>query len=151
MELNQAYCTLVGYPREERIGRSVLDLGLWADPLERDAVVGSVRSGARVRDIAARIRGRSGEVREILMSAKLIEFIDEPCVLMIGNDITERKQAEDKITRQVAELPRWHDVTLDREERMIELKREVNELLVGTGQPARYSRLGESAAGADKP
>jgi PAS domain S-box-containing protein len=56
----------------------------------------------------------------------------------IDRDITERKQAEAKITDQLDELQRWNDVMQGREERMIELKKEVNELLARTGEPPRY-------------
>jgi PAS domain S-box-containing protein len=58
--------------------------------------------------------------------------------LGIDRDITERKQAEEKITNQLDELQRWNDVMQGREERMIVLKREVNEQLARTGEPPRY-------------
>lgn len=53
-------------------------------------------------------------------------------------DITDRRRAEETLAEQVAELRRWHDVTLDRENRIIELKREVNNLLAAAGQPPAY-------------
>lgn len=53
-------------------------------------------------------------------------------------DITQRKRAESKLVEQVDELRRWHDATLGREMRTLELKREVNEMLGQAGQPPRY-------------
>ena len=53
-------------------------------------------------------------------------------------DITERRQAEDEINNQLAELQRWHNATLGRESRILDLKREVNELLAQDGKPPRY-------------
>jgi PAS domain S-box-containing protein len=53
-------------------------------------------------------------------------------------DITARKQAEAKIQHQLEELQRWQIVTLGREDRNMELKKEVNELLLSLGQPIRY-------------
>lgn len=53
-------------------------------------------------------------------------------------DITERKKAEEQINMQMQELRRWYDVTLDREGRVLELKREVNELLKMHGEALRY-------------
>lgn len=53
--------------------------------------------------------------------------------------ITERKQAEAKLQEQLAELSRWHQASLGREDRILELKREVNDLLAQAGQPARYA------------
>ncbi len=54
-------------------------------------------------------------------------------------DITERKLAEDEIRTQLEELKRWHDVMLDREDRIQELKREVNDLCRRAGENPRYS------------
>lgn len=53
-------------------------------------------------------------------------------------DVTERKQAEAQVAGQLEELRRWHKATLNREGRILELKREVNELLRETGRPLRY-------------
>jgi len=53
-------------------------------------------------------------------------------------NITARKQAEEKINNQLRELQRWRDATLGREDRVIALKKEVNELLQAAGQPPRY-------------
>jgi len=53
-------------------------------------------------------------------------------------DITVRKQAEAKLDDQLRELRRWHEATLGREGRVLELKRQVNELLAKAGQPIRY-------------
>ena len=51
----------------------------------------------------------------------------------------ERKRAESQLNEQIAELQRWHNATLGRETRILDLKREVNELLGKTSQPPRYS------------
>ena len=53
-------------------------------------------------------------------------------------DITDRKRAEIKLNEQLDELRRWHEITLGRETRILDLKREVNELLAKIGQPPRY-------------
>jgi PAS domain S-box-containing protein len=53
-------------------------------------------------------------------------------------DITERKRVEADLAAQLEELRRWYVVTLGREERVLELKHEVNALLGEVGQPPRY-------------
>jgi PAS domain S-box-containing protein len=57
-------------------------------------------------------------------------------------DITERRRVEERLTEQLSELNRWHDVTMGRERRILELKREVNDLLARAGEPARYASAG---------
>ena len=70
---------------------------------------------------------------------------NEDYVTFYGRDITLRKRAENEIQRHLKELQikneellRFNRVAVDRELRMIELKKEINELYVRTGQPAKY-------------
>lgn len=60
-------------------------------------------------------------------------------IVIFTEDITARKQADQKIREQLDELLRWQEVMLNREERVQALKAEVNELLSQQSQPARYS------------
>lgn len=54
-------------------------------------------------------------------------------------DITERKKTESLLLEQLDELHRWQQAMLGREDRIISMKQEVNELLVRSGQPPRYA------------
>lgn len=60
-------------------------------------------------------------------------------VMSLGEDITERKRSEEQVRQQLGELKRWHAVTLNREERVQELKRQVNQLLARLGESPRYA------------
>jgi len=59
-------------------------------------------------------------------------------VVSFGRDITDRKQAERALDEKMNELLRFHDLTVDRELTMIELKKEVNSLLRKTGNNEKY-------------
>lgn len=52
-----------------------------------------------------------------------------------------RREAEARMAEQLKELQRWHAATMGREGRVLELKREVNELLRETGRPIRYASV----------
>jgi CheY-like chemotaxis protein len=63
----------------------------------------------------------------------------------LERDVAARREAEARMAEQLEELRRWHAATVGRENRVLELKREVNELLEKAGQPLRYpSALGEA-------
>ena len=49
-------------------------------------------------------------------------------ILVRTEDITERKQAEEELKKRVDELERFHDLTVDRELKMVELKEEIEAL-----------------------
>jgi PAS domain S-box-containing protein len=68
----------------------------------------------------------------------------------IQRDVTALRITEEKIKRQLDELQRWQLVTLGREDRNRELKREVNELLVRLGETIRYPSQENSSSGEKK-
>ncbi|HOT45807.1 MAG TPA: response regulator [Spirochaetota bacterium] len=53
-------------------------------------------------------------------------------------EIGARKQTEEELKGKLKELQQWYAATLDREDRVIELKKEVNDLLRKAGLPAKY-------------
>jgi chemotaxis methyl-accepting protein methylase len=53
-------------------------------------------------------------------------------------DITERKRAEQELLERTEELTRFNQAMIGREERMIELKKEINELCLRLNEPPRY-------------
>jgi len=57
-------------------------------------------------------------------------------------DITERKLAEDMLKNKIDELERFQRLTVGRELTMIELKKEVNELLLQSGREEKYRLTG---------
>jgi PAS domain S-box-containing protein len=55
-------------------------------------------------------------------------------VFVLSLDITERKLAEEQLKKKLAELERYYNVTMGREDRVIELKREIKELKKRLGE-----------------
>lgn len=77
---------------------------------------------------------------------ELREVAERSQRVMLGM-LEEQRRTEAKLTEQLDELRRWHEATLGREARVLELKREVNELLVRAGKIPRYhSAAGEEPA-----
>lgn len=56
----------------------------------------------------------------------------------LNKEITERKQAEEKLHKTFYDLERFNRLAVGREQQMIELKREINDLLRSTGHPEKY-------------
>jgi hypothetical protein len=77
---------------------------------------------------------KDGSIRHVRISFSSIGGKN----IVTFEDFTERKQAEAKLVEQVGELRQWHDATLGREMRVLDLKHEVNELLAQAGQSPRY-------------
>lgn len=82
---------------------------------------------------------RSGTMDlKVLITPRGLEGKGPGGYLVHVQDITDRKRAEAQLAEQLDELRRWQNVMLDREDRVQELKREVNDLCRRTGEPPRY-------------
>ncbi len=96
VDVNEAFLRGTGYRREEVIGRTAEELGVWADPDERREMVKRLLEEGMVRNMEVRFRMKSGQSRYVLWSAEPIDFGGEKCLIGIGDDITERKRAEEE-------------------------------------------------------
>ena len=91
----------------------------------------------------------NGEPHEVVREVRIGNVIFEQylypvpksdLIRLYMRDITKRKLAEARLAEQFEELRRFNAVMIDREMRIREVKREVNELLESLGQPPRYPR-----------
>jgi len=68
-----------------------------------------------------------------------VEFDGRLHLLGAFRETGERREREELLRAQVDELKRWQSLNLGREDRVLELKREVNELLALSQHPPRYA------------
>lgn len=94
LEVNDTFERLSGYRREEVVGRTALELRIWADPEDALHLRQMLQQHGKVRNIEYRFRMKSGDVGVFLVSAELIDFEGETCILATTNDISDRKRAE---------------------------------------------------------
>ena len=95
--VNDGFSRLTGYTREEVIGRTTLELGLWADPLERATVLREILEQGYLHNQEGLLRTKSGEIRSLMVSVDSIQLGSTPCLIYLAHDITERKRAEEAL------------------------------------------------------
>jgi PAS domain S-box-containing protein len=93
-DANDAFLSTSGYTREEILGRTPLELGLWVDPAQRDEGIRQLKAGRTVRSMECRFRVKGGEERMTVLSADIVMFDGEACILSALTDITDRTRAE---------------------------------------------------------
>jgi len=101
---NDAFVNWLGYPREEVIGRSSAEFGMWENLEEREAALNDMRTVGSIRQREVRWRNRRGESLTILLSAESIKLNDTPHILSFGQDITQRKRAEEELRASEARV-----------------------------------------------
>ncbi len=94
IDVNESFLRLTGYRREELIGETATRLNIWVQPADRLSITEHLPKNGSIRGLESRFRTKSGEIREALASAELIDLDGEPCILCLVHDITERKLAE---------------------------------------------------------
>ena len=104
IDINEGFTKIMGYTRDEVIGKSSLELNIWEDPDERKRLVDGLNAAGYVENMEASFVGKDGNVKVGLMSARILDANEETIILSITRDITDRKLAEadhQKLERQI--------------------------------------------------
>ena len=132
---------LFGYRREELIGQPVEILvpdqfRAHHAELRADFVAHPI---ARAMGAGRDLFGRRKDGSEFPVAIGLNPIATEQgLVLSSIVDLSERKRADDRLQQQMGELEQFNRLAVGREQRMIELKRQVNELSQELGKPKPY-------------
>jgi PAS domain S-box-containing protein len=135
---NQECLSLTGYTREELIGQK------WTKYVENESLEKMIKNhNLRRMDPAmapkkyeVKLLNKKGEIRHALLDIGLVKVTGQSIVSII--DITDRIVAEQALMAKADELERFNRLMLGREIKMIELKREINELLKKSGKNEKY-------------
>ena len=103
VDVNDMWCQVFGYTREQALGRTSVELGI-TNERARQQVMATLKVTGLIRDIEARITTHSGEERDMLYSMEMLEINGEPHSLATLVDITERKRAEEALREREARL-----------------------------------------------
>ncbi len=138
LEVNDSFCRVSGYSREETVGRTAIELG-WIGKNERGQMMQTMQQDGAVNGIELSLKCKDGSNIIGRYWGVIIHTEQGDKLLSAAEDITERKKIETRLHEQLDELQRWQQTMLGREGRIISIKQEVNELLAQSGQPPRYA------------
>jgi PAS domain S-box-containing protein len=102
IEVNDAYCRMVGYRQDELIGRSTTELNLWVDPADRSAMQEDLRRDGIISGREVAYLTRSGEVRYLRATVQLTEYHGVRCLFSSATDITEIRHTQDRLAASEA-------------------------------------------------
>lgn len=94
ISINKGFTKISGYTEEEVIGKTSLELNIWADTADRDKLVKKLLEEGYVENLETFFLMKNGSLRNGIMSASIIDLEGIPHILSITRDITDRRYAE---------------------------------------------------------
>jgi PAS domain S-box-containing protein len=105
LEVNNSFVDLLEYPRDEIIGRTTEELGLWKSSSdERRHLIQTLEQTGKIQGLELQLVSRSGKQIFSLVSCELIDLDGRRCLLTVAKDINDRKQLEIALQASEAKL-----------------------------------------------
>ena len=102
-EVNDSFLKLIGYRRDEVVGRTADDLRLLIENKKRDEALRNLRRGEAdaVIEHEAELQTKTGERRTVLSEGRVILFEGDLHLIDTYVDITDRKRAENELSQAI--------------------------------------------------
>ncbi|MBM3106846.1 PAS domain S-box protein [Pseudomonas sp. V1] len=97
LEVNDGFCRLTGYSTHEVIGRSVYDIGIWADEKQRAVLIAEFMEKGRVHHREMLGRHKGGDILTVEVSIEPITLNETQCLLLTARDVSQLKNAQAQI------------------------------------------------------
>jgi PAS domain S-box-containing protein len=97
LDINEGFALTFGWSRDQLIGISSRDIGIWRDSADRQRMVEALARDGSCRNLEFEFLTRDGRPVSALVSATTITIKGEPCLLSVTRDISDRKRSEQSL------------------------------------------------------
>ncbi|WP_210410872.1 PAS domain S-box protein [Leptospira sarikeiensis] len=109
-EINEAYCDLIGYTREEIIGKTSFELGIWKTPLDRAKIRKELEEVGWSKNIEATINRSDETERHVISGNRVFKIGDKMMLLALLIDVTDKKKVEKERDQYLIQLEESKDL-----------------------------------------
>ncbi len=97
VDINESYLKLVGYTKDELIGKTTTEIDFFTDSEDREKFVSELMEEGKLRDYETQMFSRVKGIRRFSLSAEIIELQGEKCIIWAGYDVTDQIRLEKEI------------------------------------------------------
>ncbi len=112
LDVNAAFLETTGWRRDELIGRTALDIKLWMAPQDRAHMLARLQSEAELSGADWCLRTKTGEIRDVLGSIEVVSLGGEDCIVVVAQDITDRKRTDAQMLKLSSALEQTADAVM---------------------------------------
>ncbi|MCB2191669.1 MAG: PAS domain S-box protein [Deltaproteobacteria bacterium] len=94
LEVNDSFLATMGYERDEVLGRSDEQIGLWADPTDRERFWRELERNNECLGLSASFLAKDGREIPVVVSGRRVTVDGQAAAVSIARDVTESKQAQ---------------------------------------------------------
>lgn len=135
--VNDALRKILEYDSIEELINSDLESD-YKNANDRIILIETIKKQEKIIDYEVELLTKKGKTINVLINS----FLNGDEITGMIMDISDRKQVEEDMKNRIEELQSFHNLTIGRELIMIELKKEVNDLLLKSGQKEKYKIVG---------
>ncbi|MCP5268911.1 MAG: PAS domain S-box protein [Zoogloeaceae bacterium] len=106
IDVNEAFETITGWRREEAIGKTSIELGLWTNPDDRKHLIEQMQTQKMVREFPMKLRLRNGNTLDGLVNASMISIGDTQLLLGVVRDISTQRKMEEALRQNEEKFSR---------------------------------------------
>jgi PAS domain S-box-containing protein len=151
IDVNPGFEQLTGYMRNEAVGHTSLELGIWPEKTLRDRFVEALRQTGSLHAYPATFKMRSGELRNVEISGNIVRLDNDDVMVTVIRDITERMRNEEELNEYRERLEHLVAQRTDELQSMNSELRETNRKLEEAHnqllQSEKMASIGQLAAG----
>ena len=97
IEVNEHFEKMFGYTRKEIIGKTSFQLGIWANPIDREKMLTQLKAEAKARNLEIQLVRKNGQVFPAQFSVSVLQSGNEQRLVGVIRDISSYKQTEESL------------------------------------------------------
>jgi PAS domain S-box-containing protein len=99
LSVNNGFCRITGYSKEEATGKTAFELGLYVNPADRERLLANLQDKGMVDGFEVQYRMKDERVLDTLLSGKIFRYEKKDCLVAVVKDVTQFKGTQEELRR----------------------------------------------------